>query len=343
MTNKEIAAILNVTPAAVSMALHNKGGVSESKRKRILELKYASSTRKEEQEKKKGRLLFVMHVKLGNVIAETNFFVTLMSTIQEHADRDGYFVDIIRYDSKVKFEDFFSQIDMQDVSGILVLATEINQEDAEKYRVFKKPVVFIDNYFECGDYDCVLMDNMDGIQRAVRYGYEMGHRNIGFVRSTTNIHNFQERYDGFLKGMKNVGLSVFKKYIYHTKCTTDGAYEDMCEIIAKTKDLPTLLIVCNDVMAIGIMNALKYSYYKIPRDISVISFDNMPITRYFSPALTSVSIQDNKIGKIAVDRLIEKIEHGKDDYFMRSLVGVGLEIRDSVSDLNDILKTVDAK
>ena len=67
MRNKEIAEILHITPAAVSMALNNKGGVSESKRKKIFELKYASSQSPEEKEKKKGRILFFIHVKNGNV------------------------------------------------------------------------------------------------------------------------------------------------------------------------------------------------------------------------------------------------------------------------------------
>ena len=330
MRNKEIAEILHITPAAVSMALNNKGGVSESKRKKIFELKYASSQSPEEKEKKKGRILFFIHVKNGNVIAETHFFVTLMSAIQERAGYYGYFADIIRYNSKTQFREFISSVNMSNVCGILVLATEIDSEDAALYRDLGKPLVMIDNWFAGEDYDCILMDNIDGIKQAVRYACHMEHRNIGFVRSKIHIHNFDERYEGFCQGMREAGLPIIRKNIFSTKCTTDGAYEDMCAIIKKTPELPSLLIISNDVMAIGIVNALKYSHYRVPKDVSVISFDNMPIARYFSPTLTTVSIQDKQIGYVSVDRLIEKIEKGMDNYFVHNLIGVRLEIRESV-------------
>lgn len=332
MRNKEIAEILHITPAAVSMALNNKGGVSEAKRRKIFELKYASSESPEEKEKMKGRILFFIHVKNGNVIAETHFFVTLMAAIQERAGHYGYFADIIRYDSKTDFREFISSVNMTNVCGILVLATEIDSKDAALYRELGKPLVMIDNWFEEEDYDCVLMDNIDGIKQAIRYAHRMNHRNIGFVRSKVHIHNFAERYKGFCQGMQETGLPLNKKYVFTTKCTTDGAYEDMCQIIRKMPELPSLLIISNDVMALGIVNALKYSHYRVPKDVSIISFDNMPIARYFNPALTTVGIQDKQIGFVAVDRLIEKIEKGMDTYFVHNLIGVRLQVRESVCD-----------
>lgn len=332
MRNKEIAEILHITPAAVSMALNNKGGVSQATKKKILELKYASSLSEKDKEKKKGSILFSIHKRNGNVISETHFFVSLMSAIQEQADRYGYYVDIIHYDPKMEFSEFISRIDMTNVKGLLVLATEMSSADAALYKTLEKPLVIIDNWFEGENYDCVLMDNVDGIKQAVRYGYKMGHRNIGFVKSKTEIYNFSERFEGFRQGMRSVGLPIYKKFIYSTKCTTDGAYEDMCRIIRSTKILPSLLIVSNDVMAIGIMNALKYAKYQVPRDISVISFDNMPIAKYFNPGITSVNIQNERIGHVAVERLVEKMERGLDDYFVHNLIGVNLEIRESVYD-----------
>lgn len=336
MKNKEIAEILNITPAAVSMALNNKGGVSAVKKKRILELKYASSVQEKDTAAKKGSILFSIHKRSGDVIAETHFFVSLMAAIQERAEEHGYYIEIAHYDPKIDFQEFSSHINMEKTKGILVLATEMSSEDAAQYRALGKPMVVIDNWFEGEDYDCVLMDNVDGIKQAVAYAYKMGHRNIGFVQSKTNIYNFSERFEGFRQGMRKMNLPIQRKNIFRVKCTTDGAYEDMCAIIKKTSDLPTLFIVANDVMAVGVMNALKYAHYNVPKDVSIISFDNMPLTRHFFPAITSVNIQNDRIGHLAVDRLIEKLEKNQTDYFVHNLVGVNLVIRDSVYDLRGI-------
>ena len=333
MTNKEIAEILNITPAAVSMALHNKGGVSSAKKKQILQLKYKSDDVKVKTEKK-GTLLFAIHKRNGNVISETHFFITIMATIQEFAEEKGYYVDIIHYDQKMDFNEFISRIDMDTISGILILATEMTSADVTLYKKFNKPLVIIDNWFPGEQYNCVLMDNEDGMRQAVRYAYEMGHRRIGFVRSKTPLNNFTERFNGYLRGMREVELPVYKKNIFYTKCTSDGAYEDMTEIIKNTKELPTCLLVSNDIMAMGIMNALKYAHYNVPKDVSIISFDNMPVAKYFNPAITSVNIHDEKIGIIAVRRMLEILEDDEKDYFVHNLVGVTLEIRESVYDLS---------
>lgn len=330
MKNKEIAEALNISPAAVSMALNNKGGVSDVTMKKILDLKFSSQAN-EERIIKKGKLAFFVHIRNGNVISETYFFVMLMNEIKERAEKYGYYLNIIYYEQKDDYSDFILKNDISDVSGILVLATEMRNEDTDFYKKTGKPIVFIDNWFPGTKNDCVLMDNMDGVSQAVRYGFQMGHRKIGFVKSRVEINNFKERYEGFCLGMQDVGLKVEERYIYATKCTTDGAYEDMQTIIKDERMLPSLLIVSNDIMAIGIMNALKGANYNIPRDISIIGFDDMPVTKHFTPPITTVGINVEIIGDIAVDRLIEKIRNNNRKYFMHNAIGVDLVIRESVS------------
>lgn len=335
MKNKEIAEILNITPAAVSMALNNKGGVSEEKREKIFQLKYETSPNEKLNSSvpQKGRILFSIHKRTGSAILETQFFAFLMSSIQEEAERYGYLVDIVHYDQKLKFEDFMTQERLNSVQGIIVLATEMNSSDADLYYKLGKDVVYIDNWFARKPYDCVVMDNVDGIMQAVYYAYRMGHREIGFIGNPEASHNFVERYEGYRRAMHELRLPVDANNVYSMPFTTDGAYTEMRSIIRTCRRFPSCLIVGNDIMAIGVMNALKYAGYSIPKDISVIGFDDMPVSRYFDPPITSVGIQDRQIGKIAVRRLMERIEQNKRDFFVKNLVGVELQIRKSVLDL----------
>ena len=89
-------------------------------------------------------------------------------------------------------------------------------------------------------------------------------------------------------------------------------------------------------MAIGIMNAFRQSGYKVGQDISIIGFDNMPIDQYLEPPLTSINIQNEKIGQIAVKRLVEKIEQEENDYSVHNQIGVNLVERKSVRDLTKL-------
>lgn len=336
MRNKEIAQILNISPAAVSMALNNKGGVSESTKKKILELKYAAPKKEEEAEHKKGSLLFSIHKKHGNVIAETHFFVTVMDAIQKQADALGYYVNIVHYEPSLPIEEFMGNVNMEEIKGILLLATEMNGADLAYYQKWEKPLVILDNWFAGRNLDCVLMDNVDGIIQAVAYACRKGHRKIGFVGSRTKLHNFQERYEGYKQGLRRAGLPYQSQYVYETRCSTEGACQDMLELLKEEKDWPSILIVSNDVMAIGIMNAFKQSGYQVGKDISIIGFDNMPIDQYLEPPLTSINIQNEKIGQIAVRRLVEKIEEDENDYSVHNQIGVNLVERKSVRDLTDI-------
>lgn len=336
MRNKEIAQILNISPAAVSMALNDKGGVSEKTKKKIFELKYAAPVQEEETEKRKGSLLFSIHKKHGNVIAETHFFVTLMEAIQKQADRLGYYVNIIHYDPGIALEEFMGNVNMEEIKGVLLLATEMNGEDLPFYQKLGKPLVILDNWFSGKNLDCVLMDNMDGMVQAVKYACQKGHRKIGFVKSKTKLSNFVERFEGYKMGLRKTGITYQPKYVYETQCSSERACHDMLELLKEEKEWPSLLIVSNDVMAIGIMNAFRQAGYKVGKDISIIGFDNMPIDAYLEPPLTSVNIQNERIGQIAVNRLVRMIEEKETDYFVHNLVGVNLVERGSVRNLMDL-------
>ena len=146
-----------------------------------------------------------------------------------------------------------------------------------------------------------------------------------------NIH-YLLQFDDRGNLLALVSKSSGRNYIVKDGCSLFRL--TMTEIIKNTKELPTCLLVSNDIMAMGIMNALKYAHYNVPKDVSIISFDNMPVAKYFNPAITSVNIHDEKIGIIAVRRMLEILEDDEKDYFVHNLVGVTLEIRESVYDLS---------
>ena len=126
--NKDIAEILNISPAAVSLARNGKSGVSEQTRKQVYDLlrSMENKNRKEAETDPKGSITLVMHKKSGKIIAETQFFMMATEVIQEEAQRAGYCVTIMQYNETADVNEFIKSLKGLETKGILLLATEMD-------------------------------------------------------------------------------------------------------------------------------------------------------------------------------------------------------------------------
>ena len=323
------------------MALKNRPGVSEETRRKILELKNKHSKENKNSiasKTNKGNIDFLVYKKHGTVITETNFFVKLIEAINLQAQENSYSVNISYCDSSQDMVVYFNNVNRTDNNGLFILATEMESKDIQFFEsMVRKPTVYIDAYFPCDKVDCVLMDNQSGITQSMKYGISLGHREIGFINGKIKTNNFEDRFESFKRCMSEYGLQYKQEYIYSLTASIEEAYEDMLERLRNVSKLPTLFIAANDILAIGAANALKKANYSIPDDISIIGFDDMPISRYLDPPLTSVMLRHEVIGMQAVKRLIEKIEKPETaEYCLGCMVGVDLMPRCSVKNLNTL-------
>ena len=338
MKNIEIAQLLQISPATVSLALNNKPGVSEATRRKILELKESSSTNVTSESYLVSELekigLFVFKNR-ADIIDETPFFVTVIETIGSKAKQLAYKPNIF-YSEADSISEIVSELNESDINGLIVVATEMESCHARFFAEnLKIPFVMVDAAFPECDVDCVLMNNRGGIKQAVEYGYRMGHRQIGFLDSAYKCNNFIERYDSYKYEISRLGLQFDTEYIFSLRPNVEEAREDMQQILQEGARLPTLLIAANDKIAIGAISAIRKAGYRIPEDVSIIGFDDMPTVKYLTPALTSLRLMQEQIAQIAIDRLIQKMHNPKEAcYTLQQYVSVRLEVRDSVWDLN---------
>ncbi len=122
--------------------------------------------------------------------------------------------------------------------------------------------------------------------------------------------------------------------MYSIHSTLDGACADMCAILQKKPELPTVFVCANDLVAMGAINAMSKFGLSVPQDISVIGFDDMPVSAHMNPPLTSIRIHNRRIATLAVEMLTAKIrrdEPSKEN--LRCLVSVDLMERESVKKL----------
>ncbi len=338
MKNVEIAKLLNVSTATVSLALNNKPGVSEETRKKILEMKNASlreDVSRIIKEKPHGTIGLLIYKKRGDVIVESApFFVDLMNAIDTGTSSSSFNLNIIYFTAGSLIENI-ENVNRSNLCGLMVIATEMSEEDAEMFRKYLKiPYVFTDVSFPSSGTDCVLMNNRSGIVQAIDYAYSMGHRKIGFVNSLQVCNNFTERYCAFLLKCRELGIR--DDYVYHVGSTSEAARSGFLEILAGKTDLPTVLVAASDAIAMGVMEALKQVGLCIPEDVSIIGFDDMPMVQYLTPSLTSIHLQNKRIASVAVARLIAKIEDpSARSYTLQQYVDVELVPRSSVARIGD--------
>lgn len=334
--NKDIAKLLNISTATVSLARNNKPGVSEQTKNSvneiIREMMEKESKKQEALHGSFGKILFVIHKKHGLVIADTPFFLTLTESVQNQASAQNYSINILHYNETGSLAEHLSRCCEPSVSGILLLASEMTADDLGAYKRCSKPLVVLDSHYPDEHLNTVIINNREAVRSSVKYALSMGHRRIGYLSSTVYTANFEERYQAFLDTMQELGVEADPALVFPLRCTADLAYADMRALLDQSPALPTLFIAGNDLLAIGALKALKERKINVPQDVSIIGFDDMPVSRMMDPPLTSIRIYNDEIAKAAIKRLIEKIQ-AEDKCSMKIEVYGDLMIRESVKRL----------
>jgi len=308
ITAKELAKKLNLSAAAVSMALNNKPGVSTATRKLILEAanKYGFDfTRITDKHPISGCIYLVFYKKHGAVVTDNPFFSHLSEGIDIGCKKAGYKMKISYiYEDEETIEKQLESIQYSDCIGIILLGTEMNPQDLKPFLKLPLPFVLLDTYFETISCDCVLINNAQGAYLATSHLIKKTKKQPGYLKSSYQISNFTERSGGFYKAIRDHGMSTSKSIVHKLTPSIEGAYADMTELINNGEELSTCYFADNDLIAVGAIKSLKQKGYRIPQDIAIVGFDNIPISSVIEPSLTTIHVPKQYMGEIAANRLI---------------------------------------
>lgn len=312
MTAKELAKLLNLSEAAISMALNNKPGVSTATRQRVLaaarENGYDFSKLKDTEDVKteEGTISFLIYRKHGAVVSDTPFFSQLTEGIEQACRKAHYSLNInyLYGDDSIKKQ--LSQLPYS--NGILLLATEMKLEDFTPFHALTVPLVVLDTWYENLGYDSILINNFQGAYQAASHLIRKTKSQPGYLRSSYPIGNFNERADGFYKAIRENGMSTSRSPVLSLSPSMEGAYKDMMELLEDGEKPVHAYFADNDLIAAGAMKALREKGYRIPEDVAVMGFDDMPLCNYIEPTLTTVHVPKQYMGQIAVTRLLQIIK-----------------------------------
>jgi LacI family transcriptional regulator len=321
----DVALKANVSIATVSRVTNNSAHkVNSSTRERVMkairELDYRPNALA------KG-LLMKRTMTVGIIIPDISnpYYAEIVRGIQDMADRYGYAIILLNTDRNqdriIKHIYFLRE---KSADGIIFSGGVI---DGEKILVslkeFKDRVVVIGRHE--ADFSSVVIDNVGGAMKAVQHLIGLDHKRIGFIGGPDRSVSAKERLSGFKNALIQNGLAMDKDLIRKGDLTPKSGYL-LARDLLETKR-PTALFTANDQMAFGAIRAARELGMKVPEQLSVAGFDNIPFSSFFDPALTTMDVPMYQIGAAAIEMLVNLMT-GQSSEKLRSF-DTRLVVRDS--------------
>ena len=335
-TVKDVAKLAGVSATTVSLVMNGKSGISQETRTRVMQaaktLKYSQRSARTAKGDALGTLRFLKIAKHGHTVnRDHNTFISdYIDGMSREASASGYKLEIVSFEGEPA-EAIVSSLAGTSVDGLIVLGTELTEQDIKLLQTLPTPLVVIDSFFDVLECNFVNMNNKDAVYKIIAYFVECGFRNIGFIASNVQTVNFQLRKEAFVEGMKAFGLNFSTRDIVTVDSTYDGAYQDMLSKLNNGLVVPECYFCTNDIITYGCIKALREFNVRIPQEISVIGFDNLPMSATMEPPLTTIDVSKTKIGYLAIRLLDELINADDKQPAVKILVGANLMVRDSVA------------
>ena len=333
LTNKEIAKKVGISETAVSLAKNHKKGVSDKTRKRVLQLLESNI----EKKVLTGKILMSVHKNERNVIDSRPYFEELMQTIQMETLKYSETLLLAHFKEGMNEQNYLRYIQSLDCDGIIILATELEESEIEFYQQLSLPMIILDNSLDISDADVISSDGQNDFRKMMKYVYNKGYEKLGYLKSKIRTNNYEQHMFGFYAEAQRLKIDRKDLMVFEMPTSVNEAYLKMKKILNEEKIIlpkPCCLLSDQDYIAIGVMQAVKEAGYRVPEEVAFVGCDDIPACEACVPSLTSFHINNMELGKIAVKRLIGKIENN-DQIALRIFVPSIMVERDSICDLNN--------
>lgn len=333
---RQIADLAQVSAATVSLALNNKPGVAPSTRARILSIQESLARREGTQSFRqliKGSVRFLKIVKHSHIVNRDHdvFVASYIEGMDKEARKHGYNLEITHISAE-QIRDFIDHLNSSPSKGLIILGTELSAEDILAFESVNVPVVVIDTAYEFIRLDFVDMNNVEALFRIVGYLKSCNHREIGFLwGEQVEARNFVLRREGFELAMRYHGLPFTAACSVMTVDSTfNEAYQGVLGYLRRGLKLPTALVCANDLIASACLKALKETGIRVPEDVSLVGFDNLPMCEMLDPPLTTMQVSKHQIGERAMEILAGRLANRISVPTLKLSVGAELIVRKSV-------------
>lgn len=312
-TMKDIAKLAGVSTSTVSHVINQSRFVSEAISDRVnqaaSQLNYTPSAL--------ARSLKVNRTNTIGMLVTTStnpFFGEVVKGVERSCYHQGY--NLILCNTEGDHERMRQSINtllQKRVDGLILMCSSL---EGERIDIFDKypdiPVVVMDWGPMLFTSDKIQDNSLRGGYLAAKYLIDCGHTQVGCITGPLAKHQAQMRYEGYKRAMNEAGNEFKANWIIEGDFECEGGYNALHKMVEKGP-LPSAIFVCNDMMALGVINAAAELGIKIPDQLSIIGYDDIHIARFMTPALTTIHQPKYRLGKAAVEALLQRLENSVEE------------------------------
>ena len=300
-TINDVAKKANVSVATVSRVINNSSHKVNAKTKeRVLnavkELDFHPNAVAKSLQKRKTNTIGVLIPDISNP-----YYAEIVRGIQDYAEEIGFSAFLQNTDRDIQkvIRDIYL-LREKNVEGILFSGGIITDEVQNALGSLREKALVVGR--QKIDMPSIRIDNKNLTLRIVEYLISLGHRKIGFIGGPKASVTTEDRYRGYIKGIKAHNCLYNKEYALYGDLTLQSGYEKASQMLSYG-NRPTAIVTANDQIAFGTIKAIKDKGLRVPDDIAVTGFDNTPLTKYFEPTITTIHIPRYEMGRDAMKNL----------------------------------------
>lgn len=311
----DVAKIAGVSPSTISRVMNTPEIVAEDTRQKVInavkELAYIPNMMAASMPKRRTNYIGLIIPDVTNT-----FFSNLIRGIQDISEEHGYNVLVVNSDdSQEKEGRYLKLLYSRRVDGVIMTVAGYQEENfpEEELSLLKKMrIVLIDREINGLTTSIVKINNFSGAYSAVKYLLKMGHKKIMYLAGIEGTRTNQERRKAYLAALEEDNINWKKEIVGNFRL--DAAYQKIMYYwpeLQKSNDLPTAIFAANDLMAIGALKAFVRLKVQVPKEVSIIGFDNIPFSDCTYPPLTTIAQPTYQMGQKAVETLLKLIDKKK--------------------------------
>jgi len=341
-TIKDVARKAGVSLSTVSLVINKKKNVSDEMIQRveqaIIELDYhPRRLARGLASKRTGNIGFILSD--DHFSRAEPFYTKIFLGSEFEARAHNYYILLTTVEEKFTKKSVPRFLLERNVDGVII-AGKVSPLFLDTLKNYKLPLLFVD-YLPAkniGKFSAVLIDNEDGAIQAVEHLIESGHERIAFVGGDLGHPSIHSRFKGYKKALAESHIDMNEELVVCDEPYTavQNGYNAMCKLFSRANDF-TAIFAANDAMAFGCLKCLKERHHEVPASISLIGFDDVDVASQMEPHLTTVRVNKEEIGAIAVKSMVDMIENNKSTVG-KIYVPVELVIRNSTL-INNLVQT----
>jgi LacI family transcriptional regulator len=324
-TMRDVARLAGVSTSTVSAVINGHVGVSPKRKKKVLDAMAALDYHPDEVARslKKGRTKAV-----GVIVPDiTNaFYPELIRGVEESARQHGYAVLLCdSTENPANESQHLDTLFSRRVDGVLLAScAHSTAYDAIVRRRF--PVVFFDRIPSAVAENTVSTDNIQAGYIAAKHLIDLGHERIAMLVGDLTLSTHRDRLEGFRKAMQEAHLPISDEFLVAGQLEVANAFNDSLRMLSHPTK-PTAIMVSNNKLLMGLLQALDEKNISIPKEMSVLGFDDYAWNKYFNPSLTAIAQSTFEMGRRAFELLLRIINKEKNISYAERQIRLDSELR----------------